>query len=92
MAENSNVQAFQEKPEGDGGWINGGFFVCQPEFFNYLGDDDTILEKSPLEKLVQDEQLVAFRHSGFWQPMDTMREKSNLEKLWDSNEAPWKVW
>ena len=92
LAEDSNVQAFQEKPEGDGGWINGGFFVCQPEFFSYLDGDDAVLEKAPLERLVKDEQLAAYRHSGFWQPMDTMREKDNLEKLWNIGTAPWKVW
>jgi len=92
LSEDNAVQSFCEKQQGDGGWINGGFFVCQPEIFDYIDDDNTALEGSPLENLVRDNQLVAYRHNGFWQPMDTMREKNNLEQLWVSGKASWKVW
>ncbi|MDQ7096255.1 glucose-1-phosphate cytidylyltransferase [Desulfosporosinus sp. PR] len=92
ITEEDNVEAFHEKLHGDGGWINGGFLVCQPEFFDYIQGDDTVLEKTPLERLSREGQLAAYRHTGFWQPMDTLREKLNLEKLWESGKAPWKVW
>jgi glucose-1-phosphate cytidylyltransferase len=88
----STVCEFIEKPQTDAGWINGGFFVFNPEIFDYLENDATVLEKEPLEKLAQEEQLMAFRHTGFWQPMDTLREKMLLESLWASGQAPWKVW
>ncbi len=90
--EENQVAGFQEKPEGDGGWINGGFFVLSPEVFNYISGDDTVWEKEPMENLAQDGQLAAFQHSGFWQPMDTLRDKNHLEELWNSERAPWKVW
>lgn len=83
------VAGFQEKPRGDGGWINAGFFVFQPEVLDYIDGDATVLEKEPLEKLARDGQLVARRHAGFWQPMDTLREKNQLEALWRSGKAPW---
>ncbi|MBO9541908.1 glucose-1-phosphate cytidylyltransferase [bacterium] len=86
------VQSFQEKPAGDGSWINGGFFVMQPEVFDYIEDDTTILERAPLEGLTQAGQLAAFRHHGFWQPMDTLRDKQHLESLWNEGGAPWKRW
>jgi glucose-1-phosphate cytidylyltransferase len=86
------VCEFIEKPQADAGWINGGFFVFDPAIFDYLEDDATILEKKPLERLAQEGQLMAFRHAGFWQPMDTLREKMLLESLWASGQAPWKVW
>ena len=86
------VQGFQEKPQGDGGWINGGFFVLQPEVFDYLEDDNTIFERTPMEKLAKENELIAYKHEGFWQPMDTIRDKDNLEGLWQKNQAPWKVW
>jgi len=86
------VESFQEKPEGDGGWINAGFFVMQPEVFNYIEDDKTILERTPLENLARDGQLMTWKHHGFWQPMDTLRDKNHLEGLWDSGSAPWKNW
>ncbi len=92
LSEENIVQGFQEKPKGDGGWINGGFFVLQPEVFNYIENDSTIFERAPLENLAKDNQLVAYKHEGFWQPMDTMRDKDNLESLWQKNKAPWKVW
>jgi len=86
------VTSFHEKPRGDKAWINGGFFVLEPEVFNYIEGDSTILERSPMEALARDNQLVAFRHSGFWKPMDTLRDKNELESLWKSSQAPWKVW
>lgn len=86
------VQGFQEKPQGDGGWINGGFFVLQPEVFDYIENDNTIFERTPMEKLAQDNELIAYKHDGFWQPMDTMRDKEYLEDLWQKNNAPWKLW
>ena len=84
--------SFQEKPKGDGSWINGGFFVLEPSVFDYIKSDETIWEKEPLEGLARDGQLVAFTHSGFWQPMDTLRDKNHLEQLWTNGKAPWKVW
>jgi len=86
------VQTFSEKPQTETGWINGGFFVCEPKFLDYLGDDATSLEREPLERVAEEGQLMAFRHTGFWQPMDTLREKELLESLWASGKAPWKVW
>ena len=87
------VQEFSEKkPQTGEGWINGGFFVFEPVVFDYLNDDQTILERKPLEQLAADNQLMAFRHGGFWQPMDTLREKEILESLWASGRAPWKKW
>jgi len=89
----SRVERFLEKPQSGEGWINGGFFVFQPEIFDYiLEGDSTVLERSPLERLAADGQLMAFKHTGFWQPMDTLREKRLLEELWESGKAPWKVW
>lgn len=88
----STVSAFQEKPVGDGGWINGGFFVVEPEVLGYIGGDATLWEKEPLERLAKEGQLTAYQHSGFWQPMDTLRDKNHLEELWQSGSAPWKVW
>lgn len=88
------VEKFQEKPEGDGVWINGGFFVMEPGVFNYLkGDMDTIQwETEPLVKLANDKQLASFRHKGFWKCMDALRDKVELEHLWETNQAKWKVW
>jgi glucose-1-phosphate cytidylyltransferase len=88
----NRVTSFQEKPAGDRSWINGGFFVLEPELFDRIARDDTILEREPLEGLARDGQLVAYRHSGFWQPMDTLRDKLHLEELWTSGKAPWKLW
>jgi glucose-1-phosphate cytidylyltransferase len=88
----SEVAGFVEKPKGDNSWINGGFFVMQPEVFDYLKGDDSNLEMDPLRILAQEHQLMAYRHDGFWQPMDTMRDKTLLEELWKSGKAPWKVW
>ncbi len=87
------IRKFAEKPKGDGSWINGGFFVCEPKIFDYITEGDaTILERSPLEKLANERQLVAFKHEGFWRPMDTLRDKVQLEQLWADKKAPWKVW
>ncbi|MDA8333831.1 MAG: glucose-1-phosphate cytidylyltransferase [Peptococcaceae bacterium] len=83
---------FQEKPRGDGGWINGGFFVLEPEVFPLIDNDDTIWEREPLQELAARHQLSAFRHTGFWQPMDTMRDKQKLEELWMTDNATWRVW
>lgn len=86
------VTGFQEKPEGDGGWINGGFFVLEPEVINRIEGDETIWEQEPLKGLANDGQLSAYHHNGFWQPMDTLRDRNLLEKLWSTSQAPWKVW
>jgi glucose-1-phosphate cytidylyltransferase len=86
------VARFSEKPQTDEGWINGGFFIFEPGVFEYLPDDDSILEREPLERLAEAGQLMAFRHEGFWQPMDTLREKQLLETLWATGQAPWKTW
>lgn len=86
------VSHFKEKPQGDGSWINGGFFVLEPSVFDRINDDDAIWEQEPLESLARDSQLSAYYHRGFWQPMDTLREKNLLEQLWLSGKAPWKIW
>jgi glucose-1-phosphate cytidylyltransferase len=88
----NEVRGFQEKPKGDGSWINGGFFVLEPKVFDYIDGDATIFEKQPLENLAGDGELIAYKHSGFWQPMDTLRDKIQLDELWKSGRAPWKVW
>lgn len=87
------IKKFAEKPKGDGAWINGGFFVCEPKIFDYIKEgDSTILERSPLEALAKNNELVAYKHEGFWKPMDTLRDKVQLEQLWADKKAPWKVW
>jgi glucose-1-phosphate cytidylyltransferase len=86
------VHSFKEKPKGDGGMINGGFFVLSPDVLKYIDGDASIWERAPLEKLAEEGQLAAYQHSGFWQPMDTLRDKTYLEELWTSGNAPWKVW
>jgi glucose-1-phosphate cytidylyltransferase len=90
--EGETVTAFQEKPQGDGGWINGGFFVLEPRVLDYIAVDSTIWEREPMERLAAEGQMKAFKHEGFWQPMDTLRDKQKLEELWESGQAPWKVW
>ena len=85
------VDIFQEKPKGDLTWVNAGFFILEPKIFDYIGDD-TFFEKEPLENLSKNKQLVAYKHFGFWHPMDTLRDKNNLESLWQSGTAPWKIW
>ncbi|MGV3727521.1 glucose-1-phosphate cytidylyltransferase [Hydrogenophaga sp.] len=88
----SKVRSFKEKPKGDGAMINGGFFVLSPEVIDLIKDDATVWEKEPLETLAQQDQLAAYQHTGFWQPMDTLRDKTYLEELWAGGNAPWKVW
>lgn len=88
----NRVLGFQEKPRGDGYWINAGFFVMQPEVFDFIEGDSTVFEQGPLENLAKGGHLVSYKHNGFWQPMDTMRDKNHLEELWDSGKAPWKNW
>lgn len=92
ISNNNTVLSFMEKPKGDGAWINGGFFVCQPEVLDYISGDSTIFEKEPLENIASNGQMTAYKHSGFWKPMDTLRDKQELENLWASGEAPWKNW
>jgi glucose-1-phosphate cytidylyltransferase len=92
VIEGDVVRDFSEKPQTGEGWINGGFFVFEPELFDYLDDDTTILERKPLTRLAAAGELAVFRHDGFWQPMDTLREKEVLESLWNQNKAPWKTW
>ncbi len=87
-----SVKAFQEKPDGDGSWINGGFFVLHPDVINRIGSDNSIWENEVLSKLAEEGQLEAFKHFGFWQPMDTLREKNMLNDLWNTGKAPWKIW
>ena len=88
----AKVSGFREKPEGDGGWINGGFFVCSPKVGSYIEGDATVWEREPMERLAAEGRLNAFLHEGFWQPMDTLRDRRQLEALWASGQAPWKVW
>jgi glucose-1-phosphate cytidylyltransferase len=88
-----HVTEFMEKPRGDGAWINGGFFVCEPGIFDYIKDgDQTVWERNALEEIARKDELFAFKHTGFWKPMDTLRDKMQLEELWNNNEAQWKVW
>jgi len=89
-ADDGQVLDFKEKPQSGEGWINGGFFVFEPEIFDYLKDDSTILERSPLETLARDRQFMAYKHTGYWQCMDTLRDKHALEELWADGKAPWK--
>jgi glucose-1-phosphate cytidylyltransferase len=88
----SKIVGFKEKPQGDGAWVNGGFFILSPKVIDYIEGDQTVWERGPVERLAQERQLSAFNHLGFWQPMDTLRDKIHLEELWDSGKAPWKVW
>ncbi len=88
----SAIREFSEKPQTGEGWINGAFFVCEPGIFDYIDGDDTMFERAPLERLAKDGELMAFQHHGFWQCMDTLRDKKLLELLWDTGEAPWKIW
>ena len=92
IAEEGIVTNFLEKPRGDGVWVNGGFFVLETSAFDYIEDDSIIWEREPMEKLVADEQLMAYKHYGFWRPMDTLRDKVMLDELWEAGRAPWKMW
>lgn len=88
----NNVKSFQEKPQHNGNWTNAGFFVLEPQVIDYIGGDTTLWEKEPLEGIAGDGQLAAYKHYGFWKPMDTLRDRKDLESIWDSGNAPWKVW
>lgn len=91
--DSDEITSFMEKPKGDGAWINGGFFVCQPEVMDYIApQDNVIFEREPLEKLAADGKLHAFKHEGFWRPMDTLKDKMELTQMWETKQAPWKVW
>ncbi|MGD8778960.1 MAG: glucose-1-phosphate cytidylyltransferase [Ignavibacteria bacterium] len=92
IGKNEMVSTFHEKPSGDGNWVNAGFFVLEPAVFNYLEDDSTIFEREPLQSLSKQGQLKAFHHHGFWMPMDKLSDKKDLEKMWNENKAPWKIW
>jgi glucose-1-phosphate cytidylyltransferase len=88
----NKVKKFREKPRGDSAWVNGGFFVFEKDIIDYIKDDNTVLEKEPLELLAKNGKLGAFKHEGFFQPMDTLRDKNLLEELWSNEKAPWKIW
>lgn len=92
LDDSSNVIRFDEKPDGDGSWINGGFFVLRPDVLGLIDGDDTTWEESPLKTLAMRQQIKAYKHDGFWQPMDTLREKNYLNEMWDNQKAPWKIW
>jgi glucose-1-phosphate cytidylyltransferase len=93
LAEDGLVQSFLEKPKGDGAWINGGYMVCEPEIFNYIEDNDSaIFEQEPMQKMAFNHQISAYKHYGFWRPMDTLKDKQDLNKMWNENNALWKIW
>jgi len=92
LDEQDKVDSFLEKPKGDGAWINGGFFVCEPGVFDYIKGDSTVWEKEPMENIAADKQMVAYKHTGFWKPMDTLRDKTELEQDWATGHAHWKTW
>ena len=93
LDDSNRVVSFLEKPKGDGSWINGGFFVCEPQVLDYIkGGDATVWEKEPLENIAKKGEMSAFKHFDFWKPMDTLRDKVELEELWDTSKAPWKTW
>jgi len=91
-AESSTVDSFHEKPKGDGAWVNGGFFVLEPNVLDHIDGDSTVWEREPMERLSEQGQLRAWKHAGFWQPMDTLRDKMLLDELWAKGSAPWKIW
>lgn len=91
--EDNQVHEFKEKPKGDGAWINAGFFVCEPKVFDYITEGDaTVFEQSPLQNLAKDGEIFTYKHEGFWKPMDTLKDKNDLNQLWQTNKAPWKTW
>ena len=92
VLDGAHITSFQEKPKGDGGWINGGFFVCSPAVLDYIEGDASVWEREPLERLARERELAAWFHRGFWQPMDTLRDKTHLEELWAGGTPPWKKW
>ncbi len=89
---NGKVRSFMEKPKGDHSWVNAGFFVLEPEIFEYISGSDVLWEKEPMEGLARDGKLIAYKHPGFWRPMDTLRDKNELERLWQGKNPPWKIW
>ena len=93
LTEEYTVKSFTEKPAIDGAWVNGGFFVLEPGIFDYIREDDaTVWERSPLENLARDNQLAAYKHTGFWRPMDTLRDRMELDNMWNTGKAEWKIW
>lgn len=93
IEDNNQVSSFQEKPKGEGGWINAGFFVCESKVFDYITEgDETVFEQAPLQNLAKDGEIFTYKHKGFWKPMDTLRDKQQLQKMWGNKKAPWKVW
>ncbi len=92
IGENNEVHSFMEKPKGDGSWINGGFFVCEPQVFDYIAGDSTTWEREPMENIAREGQMDTYKHHGFWKPMDTLRDKQELEADWASGNAKWKIW
>jgi glucose-1-phosphate cytidylyltransferase len=92
LSDTDAVTSFLEKPRGDGAWINGGFFVCEPAVFDFIEGDSTVWEKEPMEQIAALQQMLAFKHGGFWKPMDTLRDKQELEQEWNNGTAPWKTW
>lgn len=92
IGQNNEVHSFMEKPKGDGAWINGGFFVCEPSVFDFIEGDSTTWEREPMEQIAKENQMVTFKHEGFWKPMDTLRDKQELEADWSTGKAKWKIW
>ncbi|MDR1552673.1 MAG: glucose-1-phosphate cytidylyltransferase [Prevotellaceae bacterium] len=92
IEEDGIVRTFLEKPKESGSWINGGFFVCEPKLFDYINGDNEMLEYEPMQRIIQEKQLYAYKHYGFWKPMDTLRDNNELNELWNSGKAPWKIW
>jgi glucose-1-phosphate cytidylyltransferase len=92
LDDNNKVNSFMEKPKGDGSWINGGFFICEPKVLDYIKDDSTVFEKDPVENLSLEGEMYTFKHKGFWKCMDTLRDKNLLNELWEKNNAKWKIW
>jgi glucose-1-phosphate cytidylyltransferase len=93
LSPENNVKSFLEKPKGDGSWINGGYFVCEPQVFDYIKNgDNTVWEKEPMENIAKEGKMKAFKHDGFWRPMDTLKDKHDLNEMWDNGHSPWKIW
>ena len=92
IKDDNMITSFMEKPKGDESWINGGFFVCEPQVFDYIKNDETVFEREPLETLAKEHKLNAYKHTGFWHPMDTLRDKEALTYLWQNDKAPWALW